>query len=43
MPKQKMVCIRVTDEEMKLIKQRANLKRMTVSQLFLMLFYRDCD
>jgi len=43
MARNKMISIRVTDEEHRLIKKRAKLKRMSVSQMFLMFLYRDCD
>ena len=38
--KEKIIAFRVTDEEKKKMEQRAKEKKMTLSQLFVYLFYR---
>ena len=40
MPRDKMISIRVSDEEKKMIERNAKKKRMSVSQMFVQLFFR---
>jgi uncharacterized protein (DUF1778 family) len=40
MSKEKMISIRVSDEEKQYIEKKAKKKRLTVSQMFIQLFYR---
>ena len=43
MAKKKVITIRVTDEEKKMIDRKANERRMTITQMIMHLIYRYVD